>query len=62
MDAVEIARKLIVQFENISVFKITYRLPDGSTYHDVTSVISPHLAKPHGEAELITDERATRRQ
>ncbi len=62
MDAVEIARKLIVQFENISVFKITYRLPDGSTYHDVASVISPQLSKPPGEVELITDERATRGQ
>ncbi len=57
MEAVEIARKLIVQFENISVFKITYRQPDGSTYDSVTSVISPRMSTRSDEIETIIADR-----
>ena len=41
MEALEIARDLIVQLENISVFKVIRRRPDGSTCDYVTRVFSP---------------------
>jgi len=57
MEAVEIARKLIVQFDNISVFKVTFRCTDGSTYETVTSVISPPAPMTRDEVEMANADR-----
>jgi hypothetical protein len=57
MEAVEIARKLIVRFENISVYKVTYRLPDGSTYDGVRSVIAPQIAAVRDEVDAFSQDR-----
>lgn len=50
MEGVEIARELIVESENISIYKVSYRRPDGFVFECVTSVIVPQ-SQPGGGRE-----------
>ena len=62
MEAVEIARELIVKLENISGFKVNFRRLDSSAYEYVTSVFSPVMTTRPGGIETpmeIRDWRST---
>jgi hypothetical protein len=60
MEGVEIARELIVQSENISIYKVSYRRPDGFVFECVTSIIVPKSQHDWGKkGGPATEQRST---